>query len=106
MTIWLILGIILVLYLFFAIFKKSIEKTAKIKVCAICLAVSLTWISLLTLYFFELFKDKIIIAILMGQSTVGIMYSFDKKFEKNKNILALKVLVILLGTLITYYILK
>ncbi len=106
MIIWAVLGTILVLYLFFVLIKEPFERRLDFNLCSICAAVSLTWISLLLFYLLGIFNDKLIIAILMGQSTVGIMYSFEKKFKKNKNLLALKVLIILLGTLITYYVLK
>jgi hypothetical protein len=51
------------------------------KICAICLSVSLTWIVLLSLYFLGIFTDKIIIAILMGMSALGLFYMFYEKLS-------------------------
>ena len=104
--IWPILISILVLYLFFALTKDLIKRNFRISICAVCIAVSLTWLILLILYFAKLFDDKIIIAILMGQSIVGIMYAFDERFKKNKSIAALKIFIILFGTLFVYYLLQ
>jgi len=42
----------------------------------------------------------------MGQSIVGIMYAFDERFKKNKSIAALKIFIILFGTLFVYYLLQ
>jgi len=52
------------------------------KACAICLSVILTWVVLLTLYYFNIFADKIIIAILMGHTSLGIFYILEKKVKK------------------------
>ncbi|MFH1325369.1 MAG: hypothetical protein ABIH49_01190 [archaeon] len=52
---------------------------SKDKFCVICASVSLTWIVLLILYFLGIFTDKIIIAILMGMSALGLFYLvYDK----------------------------
>ncbi len=53
------------------------------KFCAICLSVTLTWIALLGLYFLNIFTDKIIIAILMGHTSLGLYYILEKKVRKN-----------------------
>src|SRR3989304_1135853 len=53
------------------------------KACAICLSVTLSWIILLILYFLNIFADKIIIAILMGHTSLGIFYILEKKVKKN-----------------------
>ena len=52
------------------------------KACAICLSVTLSWIILLILYFLNIFADKIIIAILMGHTSLGIYYILEKKVKK------------------------
>ncbi len=103
--IWPVLISILVLYVLFALTKDFIKRNLRISICAVCIAVSLTWIVLLILYFAKMFDDKLIIAILMGQSIVGLMYAFDERFKKNKSIVALKIFIILFGTLFVYYLL-
>jgi len=67
------------LFVFFIIFNTIFSK---FKVCAICAAVSTTWLSLLVLYFLGIFEDKIIIAILAGQSIVGVYYLMEKKVSE------------------------
>jgi len=71
----LIFGIIASLFVFFILFNTIFSK---FKVCAICAAVSATWLSLLGLYLLGKFEDKIIIAILAGQSIVGVYYLMEK----------------------------
>ena len=52
------------------------------KTCTICLAVTLTWVALLVLYFLDVFNDKILIAILMGHTSLGIYYTLEKRVKK------------------------
>ncbi len=53
------------------------------KICAICLSVTIGWIILLIFYFLGIFTDKIIIAILMGHTSLGIYYILEKKMKKD-----------------------
>ena len=50
--------------------------------CAICGAVTLTWVTLLILYWKGIFSDIMIIAILMGESSLAIYYLFDTKAKE------------------------
>lgn len=52
---------------------------AKVKVCAICVSVSIAWIVLLLLFYFEYFSDITILAILMGESIIGFYYLVERK---------------------------
>lgn len=63
------------------------------KTCVICASVTLTWIILLTLYFFKIFNDKMIITILMGQTSLGIYYIFERKARKNTLVFRLPLLL-------------
>lgn len=97
---------ITVLFFIFVLIKDSIYKITKINICAICAAVSITWISLIIMKLLGYIIDNVIIAILMGQSIVGIMYYLDKKM-KNKLMSSLsKLFTIVFGTLIVYYLIK
>lgn len=60
-----------------------IKSLIKKEFCAICVAVSLTWIFLLILNKLSLFDNKIVIAVLMGQSVLGIFYLAEKKAQNN-----------------------
>ncbi len=72
-----LIGIMGLFFLFFAI--RNIFNSKKI--CTICLSVSLTWIFLLSLYFLKIFPDKTIIAVLMGQTSIGLFYLFYEKLN-------------------------
>ena len=63
------------------------------KACAICFSVTLTWAVLLALYFLKIFNDKIIIAILMGHTSLGLYYIFERKVRKNALVFRLPLLL-------------
>lgn len=96
------------LYFVFALLGKTIKKLIGKKVCAICAAVSLTWLSLLILWLTGFKIDPLVIAILMGQSIVGIMYQAEEYFEKKKlkKFWLVRILMITLGTLFVYLLLR
>ena len=50
--------------------------------CVICGAVTLTWITLLVLYWKGIFTDIVVIALLMGESSLAIYYLFDAKAKE------------------------
>ena len=106
--IYYVLFFILALFLFFAlIITPFIKNRFNKKLCAICAAVSLTWIGLLIAKYLGYSIDALILAILMGESVTGIMYLFEGYAEKkNRKFLPLKALIILLGTLLVYLVLK
>lgn len=68
------------------------------KFCAICASVSFTWLGLLGLYYFDLFDDPILLAILMGQSITGLYYFIDKRVAKPLRIFTLPFLLSLTAT--------
>lgn len=53
------------------------------KICAICAASSSTWLILLILKLLNFQIDTTIIGVLVGGSTVGIMYKLEEYFKKN-----------------------
>ncbi|MEX0933040.1 MAG: hypothetical protein WDZ77_03015 [Candidatus Pacearchaeota archaeon] len=82
MIMWSLIGITALFFVLLAI--KSFLKSEKF--CVICSSVTLTWIMLLILHFMGVFTNKIIIAILMGMTALGIYYAWEKK-TKNKNLI-------------------
>src|SRR3989304_7053245 len=99
-TITLILiGITLLFFILLII--KSVFKIKKI--CIICLSVTLTWLVLLILYFLDIFADKVIIAILMGHTSLGIYYILEKKVRKD--LLIFRLPYLLTSISIIYFIL-
>lgn len=58
-----------------------IKPRIKLNLCMICLAVSLTWISLLVLRQLGLFDNDVLIALLLGQSVVGGYYLWERRVK-------------------------
>lgn len=74
------------------------------KTCTICLSVTLAWVTLIVLYFLGIFPDKIIIAVLMGHTSLGIYYTLEKKVKKR--FLLFRLPYLLTSILIIYFILN
>jgi len=62
------------LYILLVLFKSRVRKP----LCALCLAVGLTWAGLLTAYRLGWFGDGVLLALIMGQSVTGIYYLLEK----------------------------
>ena len=90
-----ILSAITALFFVILLVKGVLKKTFKKDFCAICAAVSLTWISLLVLYWLKLFDNKVILALLMGESIVGIFYLVEAKVRKELTLFRLPFLLTL-----------
>lgn len=107
-----VLASITILYFLFALASDFIKGIVGRKICAICAAVSLTWLWLLVLRSADggwgIEVDPLIIAILMGGSIVGVMYKAEKVFEKRKwgRFWLVRLLIILGGTALVYFLLK
>ncbi len=72
-----------VLFVFYIVLRFAL----KLKVCALCAAVSTTWFGLLAMKLSGFDADPLIIGILMGGSAVGIMYLLEKKMSEKYSIL-------------------
>ncbi|HIH13156.1 MAG: hypothetical protein QT02_C0004G0053 [archaeon GW2011_AR9] len=72
-----LLGITFLFFLFVILKATALRRYTH--TCAICIAVSGTWIILLILWWLGWFENTIIIALLMGQSITGIFYLLEKK---------------------------
>jgi hypothetical protein len=70
---------------------KNIFKNKKL--CVICASVILTWIILLVLLLIGAFGDKIIIAILMSMTALGIYYLLERKVKKKFMVFRLPLLL-------------
>lgn len=103
-----VLASITILYFLFAFWSERIKKIVGRKICAICAAVSLTWSGLLLLRLIGFKIEPLIIAILMGQSIVGIMYKAEEYFKEKKleKFWLVRILTIVGGTLLIYWLLK
>ncbi len=85
----LVLSVIVVL---FAVLL-TVKSITRWKFCVICVSVSITWIALLALYWLGLFKHPVIIAVLMGQTIVGLYYFLEKRTAQEFHIFRLPLLL-------------
>lgn len=60
-----------------------------LKICALCAAVSATWIVLLVMFYAGIFNNPILLGILMGGSIVGAMYLLEQKLSEQFQIFKL-----------------
>ncbi|PIZ76056.1 hypothetical protein COY05_02645 [Candidatus Peregrinibacteria bacterium CG_4_10_14_0_2_um_filter_38_24] len=91
-SVFLIFGSITILFLLFIIFRAFL----KIRVCALCASVGLTWVALLTLYRLNLFNNPLLIALLIGNSVVGLYYLVEKKISEKFHVFRLPFFLTLL----------
>ncbi len=96
--IFLIMLVMSVLFFLLLFIKSSFIDRLKIKFCVICATVSLTWLTLLILYKLNIFNNQIILAILIGQTTLAIYYIL----EKNKRLRFFRLPLLLSLTIIAY----
>jgi predicted neutral ceramidase superfamily lipid hydrolase len=87
----LVLSVIAVLFVGMLVLK-SITKW---KFCVICASVSTMWMALLVLYWLGRFDQPVIIAVLMGQSVVGLYYFLEKNTAEALHIFRLPLLLTL-----------
>jgi len=73
---------------------KKVASTA-VKICAICLAVTLSWLLLLTMLRLGYIDDMLVVGILMGQSSLGVYYLLEKKAPRELLLFRLPVLLTL-----------
>ncbi len=66
------------LFLIFLFFKAI----GKYKFCVLCSSVALTWITLLILLWLKQFDNPTLVALLIGNSVVGIYYLTEKKISE------------------------
>lgn len=71
------------------------QAISKWKFCALCASVSLVWLVLLLLYKLEKFGNPAILALLMGQSVVGVFYLVEKKVKEKYRLFRLPFLLTL-----------
>ncbi|MFH1534191.1 MAG: hypothetical protein ABID64_04645 [Nitrospirota bacterium] len=73
-----------VLYLLVAFLKPYFQPKIPFKICAICIAVSVTWLVMLAMWLLETEVSLITLGILMGMSIVGVMYRLEDFYKKKK----------------------
>ncbi len=76
--------------------KELLPKKLRKQFCVICASISLAWITLLFLSFKGLFNNPLIIALLLGQTIVGIFYLVEGKVKNKLKVFRLPFLLSLL----------
>ena len=91
-------------YVAWLVIAVPVKKLLKLDICAICAAVSSTWLVLLALYYAGYKIDPLLPAILMGQSVTGLMYMYERRVKKAKFRwpLAFRIFFPVAGTLLVY----
>jgi hypothetical protein len=92
-----IVAAIIVLFFLILIIKQIFPKKLKNKTCALCLAVIITWLSLLVLYWSGRFDNLVIISLLMGGSILGIFYTIERNVKKDLTLFRLPFFLTLLS---------
>jgi len=72
-----------------------VQAFSKLKFCAICASVLLTWTLFLILYYLGYFENLILLSVLIGGSAVGIFSLVKKKIKEQLNIFLLPFLLTL-----------
>ena len=75
-----------------------LQAFSKLKFCAVCASVLLTWILFLALYYLGYFENLILLAVLIGGSAVGIFSLVKKKIEEQLNVFLLPFILTLFFT--------
>lgn len=88
-----VLALLMIVVLFFLLL--IVKKITEWKFCVMCTSVSLTWMTLLVLYWLGMFGQPVIIAVLMGQTIVGLYYFLEHKTEESLHIFRLPLLLTL-----------
>jgi len=73
-----------------------IKTITKWRFCALCASISVTWLTLLGLYWAKAFNDPLLIALLIGNSVVGIYYLVEKKITEKYHVFRLPFFLTLL----------
>ncbi len=91
-------------YVAWLVIAVPVRKLLKTDICAICAAVSSTWLVLLALYYAGYRIDPLMPAILMGQSVTGLMYLYERRVKKTnfRWPLAFRIFFPVGGTLVVY----
>lgn len=89
---FMIFAAIAALFILLLIFKS----VSKWKFCVLCASAGITWLALLILYWNGAFNNPVILALLIGNSVVGIYYLVEKKTAEKLHIFRLPFFLTLL----------
>src|SRR3989344_8339597 len=93
MNLFNVLLLITILFFILLLIKSVFKKN---KICVICASVFISWVFFLILYWKGKFLDKTIIAILIGESTLGVFYLIESKTKEEFKVFLLPALLTLI----------
>ncbi len=76
--------------------KETLDSRYSEKLCALCLAVSMTWAGLLIAYWIGVFHDTALLGLLMGSTVLGIFYTVEDRLDGAVELFRLPVYLTLL----------
>jgi hypothetical protein len=90
-----LIGIVVLFFVLLGV-KEFFPKNLKRKFCVLCFSVSLTWLYLLILFWNGNFLDKTILSLLIGMSSLGVFYLWEKKVSNEGKMFRLPLLLTLI----------
>lgn len=78
------------------IFLLMVKALGKWKFCVLCGSIGLSWLALLIVYWLNIFHNPLIIALLVGNSVVGIYYLVERKIAEKFHLFRLPFFLTLL----------
>ncbi len=76
-----------VVVLFFILL--ALKKITSLKICVLCFSIALTWLSLLVMLRLKFFDNSLLIALMIGNSIVGVYYLLENKIAEKFHIFRL-----------------
>lgn len=87
---------ITILFFIVLILKEIILKPLNKNVCVLCASVVLTWVGLLILLYLGKFENKVLLALLIGESILGVFYTLESKVANRYKLFRLPFLLTLI----------
>ncbi|MBI5389645.1 hypothetical protein HZB01_04685 [Candidatus Woesearchaeota archaeon] len=95
------------MFLMLLLVKELLPAEIKQRFCVLCSSVFVVWVALLILLRIGFFQNPILIALLIGQTTIGLFYLIEHALEnKYKRYLLFRLPIYLTLTLIAYLIIN
>lgn len=88
-----LIAISAIIVLFFVML--VIKRLVSWQMCVICMSVSGVWMIGLVLYMLGMFDHAVVLAVLMGQSVVGVYYAVEKRVSRSLQLFRLPFLLTL-----------
>lgn len=79
MTVALVLAIVVAAFVILL----SLKQMSGYRFCVLCVSISGTWLALLALHWLEVFDNPVLLALLMGQTVVGLHYLIESQISED-----------------------